>query len=502
MNAGTTDEGARSGKSTIEETTEEEVMKRIRQNTRLAAVLLMSLAAAFVGCGGGSEVPPPPSSNPPPGSNVASVSLAITDAPPAGVSVLTFEATITGAVLQPGNVQLITTLVPIEVKRLEVDPAILSTLNVPAGTYTSLAVSFSVPELTIRNDSNATIAPICAVGAVCEFKPTVTGTFTFSGAPFPLTITAGNPTGLLIDVNLNNLITGANTVDFNAAGALAAVQFAFPLDLGDVKGRISAVGASASEFSLQLGSGRTLLFRVDANTQFEDFNDPSGINCAANNFTCFMVGQVVEVDARLMAGGLLLAREVKAIDNDLEEELEGIVVDTSNVPASFDMVITDEALNAAGVEVGQRVRVNLVGTVRFKIDDDNLPVNPAEFDAAFHLRVGQAVEVERRSTVSVSGTPPVPVFDTDGVTLKDTRLTGRVQSVNPAGTIAVMDLLPTLFGVTTLEVRVTPALGLTPTCGVNEPASVQGLLFQGATSPFLMAKKIKGRGPGAGCWDY
>lgn len=484
-------------------------MQRMRQNTTLTAVLLTSLASALLGCGGGSEAPQPPSSNPPAGSNVAPLSLAMADAPPAGVSVLSFEVTITGAVLQPGNVQLITALVPIEVKRLEVDPAILSTLNVPAGTYTSLAVSFSTPELTIRNDNNATIAPICAVGAVCEFKPVVSGTFTFSAAPFPLTIPAGNATGLLIDVNLNNLITGANTVDFNAADALAVVQFAGSLeDFEDAKGRISAVSASTNEFSLQPGTGRTLLFRVDANTQFEDFNDPAGINCGVNNFSCLAVGQVVEVDARLMAGGLLLAREVEAIDNDLEEELEGIVVDTSNLPASFDMVLTEEALNAAGVEVGQRVRVNLAGTIRFHIDDDNLPVNPAEFDAASHLRVGQAVEVELRSSVSLSGTPPAPTFDTDRVTLEDTRLTGRVQSVNTATNTIVLDLVPTLFGVTTLEVHVTPGQtgfyhgDTISTLAVNDPISVRGPVFKGSPLPFLMAKKIRGRGAGAGSWDF
>ena len=72
-------------------------MKRIRQNTTLAAVVLISVACALVACGGGRETPPGPSITPPPGSNMAPLSLAITDAPPVGVSVLTFEITITGA---------------------------------------------------------------------------------------------------------------------------------------------------------------------------------------------------------------------------------------------------------------------------------------------------------------------------------------------------------------------------------------------------------------------
>ncbi len=476
---------------------------RSRIKTLQVLMTAIIIAVIFAACGGGSSLPPP-GGNPPPGSTVAPVSLAITDAPPAGVSVLSFEVTVTGAVLQPGNVQLVTTPIQIEVKRLEVEAAILNTINVPAGTYTSLAVTFSNPELTIRNDSNATIAGVCAVGAICEFKPAASGTFTYSGAPFPLTLTTGNASGLLVDVNLSNLITGTNTVDFTAAGALVVTQLTGPAagqleELEDVQGRITAVSAGASEFTLQTGLGRSLLFRTDSSTVFEDFNDPGGINCTANNFTCLAVGQVVEVNARLMAGGLLLARKVEAKDNDNEEELQGIIVDTANLPASFDMVLTDEAVNAVGVEVGQRVHVNLVGSIRFRIDADGLPVNAADFDATSDLRIGQVVEVERQSTVTTGGTPAAPMFNTDRVKLKDTQLTGRVQSVNATTNIIVLDNLPTLLGLTTLEVRVTSGQtqfkGTTgiAALAVNDTISVRGLFFKGTTTPFMMAKKIRKR---------
>lgn len=429
------------------------------------------------------------------------MSIAITDAPPAGVSVLSLEVMITSAVLQPGNVQLVTTPVQIEVKRLEVEAAFLSTINVPAGTYTSIALTFSNPELTIRNDSNAAIGGVCAVGAICEFKPAVTGTFTFSGSPFPLTVTANNAAGLLVDVNLNSIITGANTLDFTAAGAVLVTQLSAAQGTGqleeleDIKGRISAVRAASNEFDLQLSNSRTLTIRTDSATQFEDFNDPGGINCAANNFSCLATGQVVEVKLRLIAGGALLARKIEAEDNDNEEELEGIIVDVANLPASFDMVLTDEAVNAAGVEVGQRVRVNLIGTPRFRIDADGVTVVQSDFDAANDLRIGQVVEVERRSTPT--GTPPA--FDTDRVILKDTRLTARVQSINTAANTLVLDNLPSFFGVTTLEVRITPGqtefkntTGLS-TLAAGDTISVRGLLFKGSSTPFLAAKKIRKR---------
>src|SRR6266850_1124170 len=57
---------ARSGKSTIEEIAEEEVMQGMGQNTMLAALVLMSLGVSLAGCGAGSQAssPPPASSNP------------------------------------------------------------------------------------------------------------------------------------------------------------------------------------------------------------------------------------------------------------------------------------------------------------------------------------------------------------------------------------------------------------------------------------------------------
>jgi hypothetical protein len=47
-----------SGKSTIEETAEEGVMQRMRQNTTLAAVVIVSVGVALAGCGVGSQAPP------------------------------------------------------------------------------------------------------------------------------------------------------------------------------------------------------------------------------------------------------------------------------------------------------------------------------------------------------------------------------------------------------------------------------------------------------------
>jgi len=458
------------------------------------------LVLAACGGGGTSGVV-----NPPPGQpSTAPVSVTIRDTPPAGITVLSFEVTVTQARLQPGNVALVTTPIEIEVKQLEVEAAFLNTISVPAGTYTSIDVTFSNPELTFKNDTGSALpAPLnCANGAVCEFKPTVTATISYNGAPFPLNVVANTPLGLLVDVNLSNIITSAVGVDFSAAGAVVVSQLQVAAGTGeleeveDLVGSVTAKDTANNQFTLQTTqTGQSLTIKVDSNTQFEDFND---VGCATANFACVAVGQVVEVDLRLMPGGVLLAKKVEVEDNDNEEELEGIITKI-NSATQFEMVLIEEATNVAGVDVGQVIQVNLLPNTQFKIDDDNLNVNSADFDAAADLLVGQAVEIERKS--NPTGTPPA--IDTDRVKLKGTRLTARVQSVDTANSQFTINSLPGIFtnqvpAITSLVVKTQAQTKFERVANLaalaaGNTVSVRALLFNGPSGPFMVAKKVRKR---------
>src|SRR5690349_22264050 len=81
------------------------------------------LAGIFVaGCGGSYTAPPAA------GPQTAMVNVSMTDAPPAGITVISFEVSLTGATLNPGNVDLLGAKAPIriEVKKLETENAFLS----------------------------------------------------------------------------------------------------------------------------------------------------------------------------------------------------------------------------------------------------------------------------------------------------------------------------------------------------------------------------------------
>ena len=277
-------------------------MKRKNTLGLRACIGIAVIVFAFSGCGGSysnmmNAVPP--------ANNMQSsaVTLTVTDAPSAGVTVLSFEVTVNGAVLNPGNVQLITNPQRIEVKQLETDSAFLSTMNVPAGTYQSITVNVTNPELTVMNNSGAAIGN-CANNSVCHLEPAAAGNVTFSASPFPVVLTGGSPTGFQVDLNVSNLLSGSLGVDFNASGAISVAQL--PLagqpnnnqlaDVDDLLGTAENLDASDSQFTLHTMSG-DFLIQANADTQFEIES------CAAENFSCIQTGQVVEVDSEVMSGG-------------------------------------------------------------------------------------------------------------------------------------------------------------------------------------------------------
>ena len=475
-------------------------MKRNRWWSFMCFAALLALA----GCSGSSSVQPPP----PVGSS--SVSVTMTDTPPAGVTILSFEVTVTGAALNPGNVDLLGGKTPrIEVKQLETESAFLNTANVPAGTYTSLNLTFANPELTFKNDTVAVLAG-CPVGAVCEIKPigTLTSTFTFPGSG--ITIVANSPTGIQIDVNPNTILSATLGVDFSLAGSVSAQQLPLPgqpaeLDeLEDLVGVVQNLDTTNKKFTLHTLAA-DFSITTDNNTQFE-FE-----TCAANNFTCLVNGQVVEVDARIMAGGVFLAKKIEFEDNAIDDELEGIVFKIDDA-THFEMVVLEELRDVTNVANGNPIVVTL-SNPSFRVDNDGLTV-PAGLKGSFEgatdtsqLLTGQAVQIRLTGPVTGSAGPPSTLAaTTDRVRLRVSQFTAKVKAGSIVPPNFSVDNLPSLF------TNATPAIneihvqtitgqtdfegGITGVSGLADgnTVSLRGLLFRnGANPPELIAKKVRKR---------
>lgn len=455
------------------------------------ASLLTSLLLFPVSCGENSTSTAQP--------GVIPLTLTMSDQPPAGLAVLAFEINVTSAVLQPGDISLLSAPTDIEVSRLEVETAFLSTMKAPPGAYSSLAVTFSKPELTILNNTAAPIAG-CGIGKVCELKPTLAETtVTYGQSPFPLTISSGSPVGLVLDLDLTKSIQS----DLSVTPVVTIAQVSVPpgtdhmQDIDDAKGQVTNVNAGQTQFTLQLAGSTSgsLIVNVDSRTEFEDF-DEAGL---ANAFSSVAVGQVLEVETALLNDGSLLANEVELEDEEDEEGgfLEGVVASLAS-QTQFTMVVTDKERDVAGLEIGNPLVVTIQDNSQFQIDDEDMSIpSGLTFGSSSDLMPGQRVKIHPVTAIAGS---PLSV-STDRLRLDASHLTARVQSIS--GGNLIVDNLPALFSavvpsISSMEVYTTHDTEFEKVSGISglvagDTFSVAGLLFKATPRPVLVAEKVRKR---------
>jgi hypothetical protein len=401
------------------------------------------------------------------GGGTAIFSVTLTDTPPAGVSVLNFNVTVTGVALNPSTgtpVSLTTGPETFDLARLQTDAIRLGGFTVPAGTYQSIGVTVSNPVLTIFNQSAVTLSG-CAVNKVCKIPLVSAGTITISSAPFPLTLTNGQQKGLRLDFNLANAITstaGALAVDFTQPNVLTAISLPLPnLPVGqmdsieDFLGVVSAENQTTKTFTIQSLTRSPLQFVATANAGTVFDISPTTPACPAPVFSCMTVGQVLSVDLAVNADGTLTATEIEFQDSASDDELEGIVtsVDTAT---QFQIAITDKlqaptASLIGGLAVGDPAIVTLSVNPAFVVGAKDLPVpvSPLSIfqgstDTA-QMLPGETVEVRVKSfTAGTSGNPPT--VSVDRVRLRFTRVTVPV-SGSPVGQFFNVTGFPAVFGI-------------------------------------------------------
>ena len=120
--------------------------------------------------GGGTTPQPQPSAG------TSQLSVTLSDAPPAGVSVLSFEVNITGALLQPVVGTDVSVLpggdpVEIEVKKARDRSRDVEHHERARGNlFKGLQLTLAHPTLTVFNGSTSDIGA-CKVNTTCQFKP-------------------------------------------------------------------------------------------------------------------------------------------------------------------------------------------------------------------------------------------------------------------------------------------------------------------------------------------
>jgi hypothetical protein len=471
------------------------------RNRSVCPIIVLVLCAAFAGCRGNTQFGSQPQNN-----GNSSVVLAMTDTPPSNVSILSAEVTLTGATLAPGNVSLFSGSTTVELTRLQTDIAYIATAaNIPAGNFTSVTLTFANPSLTIENDTPNPIGT-CAVGSICTLTPATTSL----SATVPLTaftIASSSTTGLLIDVNLDNLLTATLSADFNAGTTVTpftpAGVGAPPVGAEDVVGHVGNITASSGTFTLTNATGSHSL-KVDNTSTF--FRFPASATCTTPNFACLQNNQILSVDIGIQSDGSIIARNILFEDADSSDtEVEGLITSTNAASQQFSIVVLTASSSTAGLAIGMPATVQYSTSPQtpFDIDlihADNFQVGTSSFSSSFtgpaDLVAGQQVSIRRNSSSSST-------ILADRVRLRSSRITATVQSVG-APNITFTNL-PSLFfghgGVTQIvaQTSVTPPTIYYEINGsvnastnlLGDLVSVRGPLFNtGGTNRTLVTTKV------------
>lgn len=470
----------------------------------LASVAALSALLLFSGCGtrplnggigNGSSAP---------------FTLAVTDTPPSGVTLLSFTITVSGAVLQPNNVSVLNAPVTLEVTQLQTDTNLLANMDVPSGTYTDLVLTFSNPSVTFLNQS----VPIgtCAVGQICQISPAISPiSVDFNTGVFPLTATTSTPIGLLLDFSLNNLLQPDMSLDLTAPGGFALTQFQNVTtggilgQSGDVAGVVTALGTN--QFTITTLNGISITATTTSDTQFFF---PS-LTCAANDFTCLETDQLIATDLSLFGDGTFQAATVAFEDSSGESGISGTVVGVNPLanPPTFDIVVHGSIPTEESAIIGDQATVTVQPTAKFLVDEELQGIASGfTFASATDLVVGQEVLVRADSLETGPDT-----ISTTQIVLRQSQWTANVGVINVGNGSFSLGSLPSLFtnaapvNISTLTVDTsasTQFLNLTP-AGIGglasqNPVSVKGLVFNTINDigqPSVAATVVVGRNANA-----
>jgi len=447
------------------------------------------------------------------------ISISLYDTPPTGVTVLSFSLPIAGISLTPSSGSPISvyspsSLVPIELTRLQTDSAlIVAAAKVPPDTYTSINVTIGASSGVFinANPNQATITGTnvsCAYGKVCDLP---TGAATTVKIPLKLSVANINQ-WIGFDVNLNNAIVTTNntiSVDFmqpNVFTVTTTPRLGTPAGavdtIEDFTGKVT--GLTTASIMIQSGiSEQSITAVVNSDTQFH--SAPADYSKCVSAESCVNVGSIVSLDALLSSSGTLTATEIDTLDATATDEVEGILYSASNA-GELAMILADKYASSANgplasseTTYGTQISLTASPSAVYVIDAKTLSSLPPfiGFSGSGDLRAGQQVRVQ---ISDVSSGPNGLSATADNIVLRFSRMSGTI------GTVAANNF--TLTGYPAYISILNPLLGPNPfvyTYSANTifdgvtgtgdtkfvsgtPVAVRALYLDNSQPPFAAAK--------------
>ena len=463
---------------------------------RIVFAALLLLSVALVSCTG---LPKPPCTTNCGGSN-ATLSVTMTAAPltpPPNTNLLSFVVdvntiTLTSSTGTNVNIPLNNTTFSVDLTKLQSDSAFLGTsATVPAGSYTSMSVSLSSPVVTFCTQTAGNTG--CASGSVTTISG-ATAAPKITTAPFPLTLTANQKTGLAINLNLGNALTvnssqvvtavnlgAANVLSANnlplASSSVATGQLDF---VEDVTGVVTTVNTTTQSVTVKTATRGSLTAVANSSTVFSP-------NCTAFNLSltfasCIVQGQVASLDMVLNSDGTLTLLEYDPLSTTTGDWIEGVVTAIPSSSTQFSVVTNDAVFATSGsiisssLSFGAAVNVTLVGNPQkpFVVDSKGFVVPTNAFSGGTDSSVlapGQTVAAHVTAFTAGSGST-LAKASADSLYLRFTRATGTVTGVAPPNTFS-MQSFPPFFALTTpITVQLSTGSPSTNSDGISSSSSL------------------------------
>ena len=402
----------------------------------------------------------------------ASLSLTISDTPPAGTTILSFTLPILGIALTPsGNGSQVSVFssnpsADYELTRLQSDSNLIATkVSVAVGTYTAVNVTVAGPSAVFINASGSTVAS-CVAGGVCQLTGSATTiTYTFpTGSPLVLTANANQ--WLNLDFNYSNAIVTTNGIglDVTQKGVLTAsttvptgIASGDVANIDDFTGAVTALSTS----SITLESSVRGMLTASISSTIPVY-DPQSQCQGAGSLSCIGVGSIVSLQGVLSNAGVMSATSLDVIDASTKpaDEVEGTIYPSScNGVGSFGRVLSDSVIFTSGspltsADFGAGVCLTLSQAATFAIDDGILTgqgVPSVGFTNSSNILQGQTVRA--KVTGAATGANGINVTAT-ALILRFSRFTGTVNSVS--GNILTVNGLPAYITTGSLQVVTYP----------------------------------------------
>jgi len=391
-------------------------------------------------------------------------------------NVHSFEMTLTGITLSSTtgtDVSLLASPVELEWVSRSLAPTLLSTTQVPAGTYNQLEVLVASPQMVVYNPST---------GLFDSVTPALTvSTVTLS---VNISLNAGDIVGFRLDLDL--LASVISSTQVTPQFALISTSFLvgqLPGDIDDALGTIDTVEPSNNRFTMTLMAPRQqITVEVDANTVFDG---------VVTSLAGLATGQRVEVDARLQSSGNYRGLTVEVDSTSSANFVRGLVIARS--PASGDatsvtLLVREENPDQVIIDAGDQLTFSIDASTSFRLNIEDLSVTGLTFDRQ-ELRAGQSVLLEADSSTPTRAAQ---------IVLKQGTIPGRVATVGittfnytPLSNFFPDVGFPTLVSATAAETEFEDLPAGLGSLVPGQTVGVRGLFLVQIGQPRVITKRVR-----------